>query len=73
MNLETVLKVLQRALTIVGIGGSVALNIRRNVALVIQAAEAKAGKQLGDMTDDELADLLDTPTATPDDLIGDTD
>jgi len=43
------------------------------ITTFISGLEAKAGKKIGDMTDVELAALLDVPTATPDELIGDTD
>ncbi len=38
----------------------------------VTSLEAKAGKKLGDMTDDELAALVETPTKSADELIGDT-
>jgi len=38
----------------------------------IKGLEAKAGKKIGDMTDGELAVLLETPTKSPDELIGPT-
>ncbi len=36
----------------------------------IKGLEAKAGKKIGDMTDGELAVLLETPTKGTDELIG---
>ncbi len=36
----------------------------------IKGLEAKAGKKIGDMTDGELAVLLETPTKGADELIG---
>ncbi len=39
----------------------------------IKGLESKAGKKLGDMTDSELAMLLETPTKSTDELIGDID
>ena len=38
----------------------------------IKGLEDKAGKKIGDMSDAELATLLEVPTQTPDELIGDT-
>lgn len=73
MNLDTILKVLNSALALIGFTGSIAKSISDNVSTVIKNAEAEAGKALGDMTDDELAELLETPTKTTDELIGDVD
>ena len=42
------------------------------VVEVVKKIELKAGKPLGDMTDDELAALIETPTRSADELIGDT-
>ncbi len=42
------------------------------VQTFVKTLEEKAGKKLGDMTDDELAALVETPTKSADDLIGDT-
>ena len=71
MNLSTILRVLKNALALAGITGQIAAAIGANVSTVIRDAEVKTGKQLADMSDDELADLLETDTATTDDLIGD--
>jgi len=38
----------------------------------IKNLESKAGKKLGDMTDEELAALVETPTKSADELIGPT-
>lgn len=73
MKLATILRILQNALALVGITGQIAADIRANVATVIRDAEVKTGKQLADMSDDELAELLEHDTATVDDLIGDVD
>ena len=42
------------------------------VAELVKKIELKSGKKLGDMTDDELAALVETPTKSADELIGDT-
>jgi hypothetical protein len=70
MNLTTILNILDRALRLSGLTGQIVKLVRSNVATVIKNAEANAGKNLGDMTDDELAALLEKDTLTPDELIG---
>ncbi len=72
MNLETILAILQRALNLVGLTGQIAALVEANVATVIKNAEEAAGKKLGDMTDEELAGLLEHDTTTTDELIGPT-
>jgi len=42
------------------------------VQTFIKGLEAKSGKKIGDMTDGELALLLETPTKSADELIGPT-
>jgi len=73
MNLDTMLNILDRALRLAGLTGEIVKIVRSNVATVIKNAEANAGKSVGDMTDDELASLLEHDTLTSDELIGDTD
>lgn len=73
MNLETILRILNSALGLVGLTGQIAALIRSNVATVIKNAEAAAGKSIGDMTKDELAGLLEKQTKSVDELIGNTD
>lgn len=70
MNLTTILNILDRALRLSGLTGQIVKLVRSNVATVIKNAEANAGKNLGDMTDDELVALLEKDTLTPDELIG---
>jgi len=71
MNLTAILNILERALRLAGLTGQIVAIIRANVAVVIKNAEVASGKNIGNMSDDELATLLEHDTTTPDELIGD--
>jgi len=71
MSVAAILAIINRALLLAGVAGETALLIRQKVQGVVADAEARSGKRIGDMVDTELAQLLERPTKTPEDLLGD--
>jgi len=70
MSLAAILAIVNRALMLAGIARGTAALIRNRVQQVIADAERDAGKNIGDMVDTELAQLIEHRTKTVDELLG---
>ena len=71
MSLAAVLAIINRALMLAGVAGETAALIRRRVQTVVDDAEKQSGKPIGDMVATELVQIIDHPTKTPEELLGD--
>ena len=73
MSPLAILAIINRALELAGVAGATAAMIRGRVEGVIEDAEERSGKRIGDMADTELVQLIEHPTKTPEELLGKVD